>query len=237
MTEPVKTRSYQSPLREEQAARTRARILEAARPLFERDGFARTSVKAIASAAHVAPDTVYAIFGSKSRILTALIDHELAPSEDDSAVTERAEARAVRDELDQRQQIHLFARDIAAVVERVRPIHEILQTAAAVDPKMQAISLQMENYRLTEIRKVAAWLASRGRLRVDPERAAEIIWALASPSLSRMLCEIQQWSLDHYSAWLEDTLVRTLLDEDVPGVLPPTDAPVEAREKHRKKTA
>ena len=67
----------------------------------------------------------------------------------------------MRDELDQRQQIHLFARDIAAVVERVRPIHEILQTAAAVDPEMQAISVEMESYRLDEIRKVAAWLAPR----------------------------------------------------------------------------
>jgi AcrR family transcriptional regulator len=167
---------------------------------------------AIASAAHVAPDTVYAIFGTKARILTALIDHELAPSEDTSTVTDRPEAHAVRDELDQRKQIHLFARDIAAVVQRVRPIHEILQTAAAVDPNMLAISTEMENYRLTEIRKVAAWLALRGPLRVEPEHAAEIIWALASPNLSRMLCETRQWSLDQYSAWLEDTLARTLLD-------------------------
>src|SRR6266576_1035055 len=139
MGKPVKTRSYQSPLREEQAAQTRARILEAARPLF-------------------APDTVYATFGTKSRILTALIDHELAPSEDTSTVIDRPEAHAVRDELDQRQQIHLFARDFAAVVQRVSPIYEILQTAAAVHPNMQAISMEMENNPLTEIRKVAAWL-------------------------------------------------------------------------------
>jgi hypothetical protein len=46
----------------------------------------------------------------------------------------------------------------------------------------------------------------------DRDVVGEVEVALASPSLSRMLCEIQQWSLDQYSAWLEDTLVRTLLD-------------------------
>ena len=79
MSKPVKTRSYHSPARREQAARTRQRILDAAGDLFARHGYGTTSVRQIADAAQVAPDTVYATFGSKARLLTALLDIRLAP--------------------------------------------------------------------------------------------------------------------------------------------------------------
>ncbi|HZU80489.1 MAG TPA: helix-turn-helix domain-containing protein, partial [Acidimicrobiales bacterium] len=58
-------RSYRSAVREEQAAATRARIVEAAAELFGADGYGRVTIRRIAEHAGVAPDTVYAIFGSK----------------------------------------------------------------------------------------------------------------------------------------------------------------------------
>jgi AcrR family transcriptional regulator len=212
MTKAVKSRPYASPLRQEQAAQTRARILDAARALFERDGFARTTVKSIASAAKVAPDTVYATFGTKVRVLTGLIDRELTASADAASVTDRPEAHAVRDELNQFEQLRLFARDIATVLERVRPVYEILHNAAAVDAELLAVTQEMDNNRLKQLRTIAGWLAARGPLRVDVERTSEIIWAIASPDVARMLCDGRGWTVDDYATWLEDTLVRTLLD-------------------------
>jgi AcrR family transcriptional regulator len=212
MAKPVKTRPYASPLRQEQAAQTRARILDAARALFERDGFARTTVKAIAAAAKVAPDTVYATFGTKVSVLTVLIDRELTAGADVASVTDRREAHAVRDELDQREQLRLFTRDIATVLERVRPVYDILRNASAVDADLLAVRREMDNYRLKQIRKVAGWLAARGPLRVDVDRASEIIWAIASPDVARMLCDARNWTVDDYAAWLEDTLAHTLLN-------------------------
>jgi AcrR family transcriptional regulator len=212
MTKAVKSRPYASPLRQEQAAQTRARILDAARALFERDGFARTTVKSIAAAAKVAPDTVYATFGTKVRVLTGLIDRELTASADAASVTDRPEAHAVRDELNQFEQLRLFARDIATVLERVRPVYEILHNAAAVDAELLAVTQEMDNNRLKQLRTIAGWLAARGPLRVDVERASEIIWAIASPDVARLLCDGRGWTVDDYATWLEDTLVRTLLD-------------------------
>ena len=69
---PVNARGYNSPVRREQATRTRQRILNAAAELFPDRGYGATSIRAIAEAAQVAPDTVYATFGSKARVLTAL---------------------------------------------------------------------------------------------------------------------------------------------------------------------
>jgi AcrR family transcriptional regulator len=212
MTKAVKPRPYASPLRQEQAAQTRARILDAAQALFERDGFGRTTVKAIAAAAQVAPDTVYATFGTKVSVLTALIDRELTASADAASVTDRPEAHAVRDELDQLEQLRLFARDIATVLERVRPVYEILRNAAAVDAELLAVTQEMDNNRLKQLRTIAGWLAARGPLRVNVDRASEIIWAIASPDVARMLCDGRGWTVDDYAAWLEDTLVHTLLD-------------------------
>jgi len=70
MAERVKTkRRYDSPRRREQAAATRREILEAAQPLFERQGYAATTMAAIASEAGVALKTVYVAFETRAACL------------------------------------------------------------------------------------------------------------------------------------------------------------------------
>src|ERR1700736_2102551 len=101
MTGPVKKRPYTSAVRQEQAARTRIQIIEAAGALFASQGYARTTIREIAAAAEVAADTVYAIFGNKARLLTALIDSRLAPAANVDNVMDRPQAQTVRDEPDQ----------------------------------------------------------------------------------------------------------------------------------------
>ena len=210
MAKPVKKRAYSSVVRQEQAAQTRARIVEAASTLFAAHGYARTTIREIAEAADVAVDTVYSTFGTKARVLTALIDARLAPS-GVANVMQRPEALAIRDETDQHRQIHLFALDMAAVSTRVRPVYEIMRSASAVEPEMAATFAEMDNYRLRNIRQFAEWLAARGPLRVDVDQAALTIWALASPDVARMLCDGQGWSEAEHAAWLEDVLVQALL--------------------------
>ncbi|MBV8159906.1 MAG: TetR/AcrR family transcriptional regulator [Acidimicrobiia bacterium] len=210
MPKPVKRRTYTSPLRTQQAAQTRHLIVEAAAGLFMSTGYARTTIKDIASQAGVAPDTVYATFGSKVRVLTAVLDSRLAPG-GEASIMDTAEPRAVRDDPDQRRQLQLFARDMAAISARIRPIFEVLRTAAAVEPEVGAVFAEMEQHRLAHMRQVAVWLARRGPLRVSRQRAGEIIWALVSPDVGRMLCDVQGWSQAEHAAWLETTLACSLL--------------------------
>jgi AcrR family transcriptional regulator len=218
MTKPVKgklakKRAYSSPVRAEQAARTRARILDAAGELFEANGYGRTSIRAIAEAAGVAVDTVYAVFANKARVLTALIDQRLAPPEGAANVMDRPETRAVRDEPDQRRQLHLFATDMATVSARVRPIYEIMRTASAGEPEMAAVFAEMEKYRLSNMRQAAEWVAARGPLRMTVDAAADTIFALASPDVARMLCDGLGWDRNRHAEWLEDTMIRSLLPD------------------------
>jgi AcrR family transcriptional regulator len=210
MVKPVKKRSYTSVVRQDQAARTRSLIIDAAADLFTSNGYARTTVRAIAERAGVAPDTVYATFGTKVRVLTAVIDARLSPP-GVANVMDRPAALAVRDEGDQRDQLRLFARDIAAVSTRVRPIYEVLRTAAAVEPEVGEVFAEMEQYRLANMRRLATWLAEHGPLLVGEDRAGEITWALASPDVARMLCDARGWTEAEHADWLEAMLAAALL--------------------------
>lgn len=206
-------RTYSSLVRDEQAARTRTRILDAAADLFLDRGYGRTTVKDIADGAGVARDTVHAVFGSKARVLTALIDRLLVPDESVANVTERADAKAIKDELDQRRQIELFAEFITDLSTRLRPVFEILRTASAVEPEMAAVFEEMDRFRMQNMHTYARWIAARGPLRVSTRRAGEIIWTLASPDVGRMLCDELGWSQAQHSRWLADTLTRSLLPD------------------------
>jgi AcrR family transcriptional regulator len=209
MSKPVKSRPYNSPVRQEQAARTRQRILEAAGDLFIRQGYGTTSIRQIADAAQVAPDTVYVTFGSKARLLTALVDVALAPGGD--SILDRPELRRLREARDPRLFLRLFAQDYASMSERVRPVSEVLRTAKAVEPEMAAVRDEMEGYRFQYMRTIVQWLAELTTLCVPIDHAAQIVWALASPETGRMLCDVQGWTTDAYASWLEDTLAATLL--------------------------
>jgi AcrR family transcriptional regulator len=209
MSQPVK-RAYSSSLRQQQAAQTRERILDSAGELFLSAGYPATTIRQIAEGAGVAVDTVYATFGTKVRVLTALIDRNLAPA-GQASVLDRPEARAVRDEPDQRRQVRLFAEDMARLSERVRPVFEMLRVAAAVEPDVAPVYREMEEQRARNMRHAVEWIAARGPLRVPVDHAVDVLWALVSPDVARLLCDLRGWSASDYADWLDDSLTCLLL--------------------------
>jgi AcrR family transcriptional regulator len=211
MVNAVKRRRYESPVRQEQAAQTRARIVAAAGDLFERTGYARTSIRQIADQAGVAPDTVYATFGSKPRVLTAVIDERLRGGHGVGNVMEHPEMLAVRDAPDQRRQVELLAEAMTRIGERVGPVFEMMRAATAVEPAMADVYAEMQGYRLRNMTVAIGWLRARGPLRLPDDEAAETLWTLAAPDTARLLRHQRGWSRERYAAWLTDTLTRTLL--------------------------
>src|SRR5881628_2268798 len=83
------TRRYDSTRRRAQAAETRRQILTAAQRRFESDGYAATTMAAIAQDAGVALKTVYVAFETKSGLLRALWHLRLRGDEGDAPVGER----------------------------------------------------------------------------------------------------------------------------------------------------
>src|SRR3954454_20964744 len=73
MSRPPVKRRYDVTSRRAAAAATRERICIAAEKLFLRDGYARTSIRAVAREAGVAEATVYVVFPDNATLLNALI--------------------------------------------------------------------------------------------------------------------------------------------------------------------
>ncbi len=96
---------------------------------------------------------------------------------------------------------------------RLRPVFEILRTASAVEPEMAAVFAEMDRSRLKNMQTYARWFAARGPLRITTKRAAQVIWALASPDVARMLCDELGWTETEHADWLADTLTHSLLPD------------------------
>jgi AcrR family transcriptional regulator len=207
-------RSYNSPLRVLQAGQTRTRVLDAARVLFAEQGYPRTSVDAIATAAGVSPDTVYAAFGSKREVLKQLMDRAVAGDDEAMPILGQAGPQSVLREPDQRRMLARFADGVTDIIEAARPIDDILRSAAAVDVEVAALRDDVQlRQRRAAMGAVARALAAKGPLRdgISATDAATIIWALTSPEVHRLLRDQSGWSRRRYARWLGETLTRTLL--------------------------
>ena len=219
MGEPVKSRRYDSPLRRERARQTRLAILAAAHQRFLDVGYASTTLAAVAAAAGVSVDSVYAIFGSKRGLLAAVMDVNVGGDDEPVAVLERELPQRMRAETDQRRQIAMFAHGMAGELERMRPLDDVLRGAAAADPDVAAARHEQNDVqRHAAMTTVVEWLRVRGPLLpgLEPSTAADVVWTLTSPEVHHMLLETRGWTRAQYEDWLRVTLEAALLP-DPPG--------------------
>jgi AcrR family transcriptional regulator len=213
MADPVKARRYDSPLRREQAAATRRKILVAAHELFERDGFAATSMAAIATAAGVSLKTVYLSFENKSGVLRGLWHLLLRGDRDTVAVGEQDWYRAVLAEPDPRRQLTLNMRNSLMVKTRAGAILEVIRDASSSDPDIGALWARIQVEFRDNQRAVVQSIADKGALApgVDVDAAADVLWALNHPNLYALLVGERGWSPRRYERWLGELLCAQLL--------------------------
>jgi AcrR family transcriptional regulator len=214
----VKSRSYDSPRRREQAAATRERILDAAAQLFVAHGFAGTSVPEIAREAQVALKTVYVAFETKTGLLQALWARRLAPGEEDVPVFERAWYLALVEEPDPRRRLHLLAAQSRAVKTRSGDLLEVIRNAATSDPEISSLWDQIEAKLLTVQSAVVTLLKDSRALPegLDEESATDILWTLHHPSVWHLLVRRRRWSPERYEKWLAHEACLSLLDGPSP---------------------
>ncbi|MEP7025672.1 MAG: TetR family transcriptional regulator, partial [Actinomycetota bacterium] len=136
MSEPVKSRTYRSSVREEQARRTRLAILGAARLLFAEHGFAATTIAQIAAKAGVAVDTVYASVGAKPVLMRLLVETAISGSDQPVEAEQRDYVRQVRAATTAAAKIGIYAHAVTEVNGRLAPLHLVLRDAAAQAPEL-----------------------------------------------------------------------------------------------------
>jgi AcrR family transcriptional regulator len=216
MAEGVKTRRYESPRRREQAAATRGAILDAAQRRFERDGYAQTTMAAIAAEAGVALKTVYVGFETKSGVLRALWHLLLRGDEDDVPIAERPWYRAVLAAAPE-QRLRLGARSARAVKERAGGILRVIRAAALVDHDIAALWARIESDFHANQGAIVATLREDGVLRpgLSVARATDIMWTLNHPDVWHLLVDERGWTPAAWERWFVATLEAQLLRDDI----------------------
>jgi AcrR family transcriptional regulator len=206
----VKRRPYRSERRQEQAAQTRERVLDAAATLFQERGYEGASIAAIAEAGGVSEETVYARFRNKRTLLGEIVQRAVR-GPDPRPVPEQEGPRALVSAADQHEQLRLFAADIVLRLERAAPIVAVVAGAARSEPELAELLVRLHADRRANLRVLVDALAANGPLRISRDRAVESVWALTSPELHQLLVRIGGWSRRRYCAWLAESLASLLL--------------------------
>jgi AcrR family transcriptional regulator len=191
----------------------RAAVIQAARTLFPDRGYAATTIEALSDLADVPPATVYRLFSSKLGILKALLDVSIAGDDEAVPLQDRPGARALLADPDPQRQLSGFASVCREINSRSATVYRILVSAAGSDPGAAALLAQYTHKRQQGQGQIARSLAGAGELRPElKERdAADIIHALMSPEVYRLLVGDRGWPPGRYEQWLRDTLVSQLL--------------------------
>jgi AcrR family transcriptional regulator len=209
---PVKRR-YESPRRRAQAAATRREILDAAKRLFERQGYAPTTMAAIATEAGVALKTVYVAFETKSGLLRALWHLLLRGDEEDQPVGERSWYREIVEEPDPERRIRLTAHNSRRVKERAGALMAVIRSAADSDADMQALWTRIQTDFYENQRGIVEPLHAAKALEpeLDVTRAADILWTLNHPDVWQLLVVERGWTPEEWERWFAAQAIAGLL--------------------------
>jgi AcrR family transcriptional regulator len=201
--------------RQQRARQTRRRILAAAHDLFERHGYATTTVQEIAEQADVAWQTVYSVFGTKAAVLSAVFDVAVAGDDEPVPVPERPFVQAIRDTADPRDKARIFARQLRDSGARTAGVLSVIESAASTDPEIAGLWRKLQGQRLHGMTLAVSSFQEQGVLRpgLSTARAADILWLYTGPWAYRALVTERGWTMDEYETWLADTLHAQLMDD------------------------
>jgi AcrR family transcriptional regulator len=209
--EAVKRRSYDSSRRRAQATETRSAVVAAARDLFIAQGYARTTMADIASAAGVSVETIYAAFKNKATLLHKAWDITVGGDDQDIVFHERPEALAIRHEPDLAKRLMLHAAFSTRTAQRIAPFQLMVQAAAEADPAAGAMLAEMGRQRLAGMTVMAAEAAKTGELAVSEEECRDVLWSMTDGMLWHRLVNERGWTNERFANWLGHMWVRLLV--------------------------
>lgn len=214
MSRTVKRQTQRAfPRRQERARATRQRVLAAARELFVERGFVGTTIDAIAERADISSETVYSTFGSKRALLAELVDVSISGGVDAPPVFDQDWVRQLRAEPDARKRLSILAHNGRAILERRADVDEVVRGAASADPELAALRARGKSERFAGQRELLRIVIGAAGLRpgLDLDGAADVLYAVGSPEMYRLLVVDRGWSGDRFERWYAETLERLLL--------------------------
>lgn len=205
------SRRYDASGRRAQARLTRTMVLETAQRLFLANGYAATTIAAIAAAAGVSVETIFKAFGNKPGLVRAI--HERALAGDESVPTSQRSDEMQAREKDPRRVIWNWGSFAMQVMPRVAPILLLVRSAAATAPELSILWEELEGQRLKRMAHNARYFVDGGHLRQGRtlEEARDVLWAYTSPELYERLVLRQGWPLARWGQFVSDGIIAALL--------------------------
>jgi AcrR family transcriptional regulator len=190
----------------------RRAVVAAARALFLERGYAATTIDAISGSADVPPATVYRLFASKLGILEALLDTSIAGDDQPLTVQERPNVASLLEEPDPVKTLAGFAGVTTAINQRTSDVYRALVSAAGSDPAAAELLDEMQQQRSRGQSQIVHAVARGGSLRegLQEHDAVDLIHALMSPEVYRLLVVDRSWPPQKYQQWLATTLLQQL---------------------------
>ncbi len=201
MSETVK-RPYDSTRRQEQAQDTRRRIIAAARELFVRQGYGKTTIVQIAEEAGVAVETVYGAFRNKSTLLRHVWYVDFRGDEDDVPLYDRTAMQAILAEGDLATRVRRHAAFVTATNRRMSSLVDMLTGAAASEPVAAAMLAEWADRRIDVASKYARAAADTGQLGVSEDHCRDVLFATMDGALWQRLVVERAWTDTQYADWL-----------------------------------
>jgi AcrR family transcriptional regulator len=215
-------RRYDNSRRQAQVRATRLKVIEAAKRLFTEHGYPATTIEAIAEAADTPLPTLYRLFGSKRALLAAVLDTSFGGDDRPIAFGDRPAARAALAEPDPATMVNAFARIARELMDRSSAIQAVLATAAQVDPEAAELLAEIRRQRYTGQARIVTALEAMGALDpdLDTAEAADIVYAVMSPDVHRILTAERGWPADRYERWIARSLGALLRTSQRPAADP-----------------
>ncbi len=213
MTDPVKPDSPSKIGRGQVRTRlARRAVVESARTLFLERGYAATTIEAISEHSDVPSATVYRLFSSKLGILKALLDTSIAGDDQPRAIQERPDVASLFTERNSHKLLAGFASITAAINQRTNDVYRVLVSAAASDPAAAKLLSELRQQRDRGQSQIARSIARARALKpgLRERDAADLIHALMSPEVYRLLVGDRGWTPERYQQWLATTLTQQL---------------------------
>jgi AcrR family transcriptional regulator len=190
----------------------RRAVVDAAGALFLERGYLPTTIDAISDHSDVPASTVYRLFSSKLGILKAVLDVSIAGDDEALSLQERPEVAALFAEPDPEKLIARFASITVAINARSSDVYRILSSASGSDHAAAELLADYQQKRDDGQGQIARSLARARALRpgLRERDAADVIHALMSPELYRLLVIDRGWPPERYEQWLARLLADQL---------------------------
>jgi AcrR family transcriptional regulator len=205
-------------LRAARVAETEERILAAAHELFVRDGYAATTLSAVADAARVAHRTVYVRFRTKAELLKRVVDVAVVGDAQDIDLHSRDWYQAALTAATAAERIGLLADGVAALMARAGDVFAVAQQAEPLEPVIADAARAGRAATRDSMRSFFTALRDDGLLPagVDLDWLCDTAGSLGHANTYLLIRETLNWTTDQYLTWLRTTWQRLIIAAAAP---------------------